>query len=82
MTRSGWTVGVGGEYAFTDFVSAFVEYNYYNFGTRNVDFPSFVVEGVTIDASTRGIKETKSVARAGLNFRLGGWGKTPVAAKY
>ena len=82
VTRSGWTIGVGGEYAFTDFVSAFVEYNYYDFGTRDVDFPSFVVNGVIIDSSIRGIKETKSVARAGLNFRLGSWGKTPVAAKY
>jgi outer membrane immunogenic protein len=27
-TRSGWTVGVGGEYAFTNFVTGFIEYNY------------------------------------------------------
>ena len=26
-TRSGWTIGVGGEYAFTNFLSGFVEYN-------------------------------------------------------
>ena len=35
-TRSGWTVGVGGEYAFTDYLSGFVEYNYYDFGTRDI----------------------------------------------
>jgi hypothetical protein len=28
------------------------------------------------------INETKSVVRAGFNFRFGGWGKTPVAARY
>jgi outer membrane immunogenic protein len=26
-TRTGWTVGVGGEYAFTNFVTGFIEYN-------------------------------------------------------
>ena len=34
QTRGGWTVGVGGEYAFTDSLSGFVEYNYYDFGDR------------------------------------------------
>ena len=34
-TRGGWTVGVGGEYAFTNYLSGFVEYNYYDFGTRD-----------------------------------------------
>jgi opacity protein-like surface antigen len=28
-TRSDWTVGVGGEYAFTNFVTGFIEYDYY-----------------------------------------------------
>ena len=68
-TRSGWTIGVGGEYAFTTFLSGFVEYNYYDFGTGEIGFtpqlaglrPAFV-----------DIKETKSVVRAGLNFRFGG----------
>jgi len=77
-TRSGWTIGVGGEYAFTNFLSGFVEYNYYDFGTREIGFtprlaglgPAFV-----------DIKETKSVVRAGLNFRFGGYA-APVAAQY
>ena len=68
-TRSGWIIGVGGEYAFTNLLSGFVEYNYYDFGTRQIGFtpqlaglgPAFV-----------DIKETKSVVRAGLNFRFGG----------
>ena len=67
-TRSGWTVGVGGEYAFTNFLSGFIEYNYYDFGNRDL---AFQVPGTTF---TEGIKETKSVVKAGLNFRFGGWG--------
>jgi outer membrane immunogenic protein len=37
-TRSGWTVGIGGEYAFTNFVTGFIEYNYYDFGNRDLTF--------------------------------------------
>ena len=39
-TRSGWTVGIGGEYAFTNWLSGFVEYNYYDFGKRSLTFLS------------------------------------------
>ena len=71
--RFGWTVGVGGEYAFTNLLSGFVEYNYYDFGSRDITLSNaFVLD----------IKETKSVVKAGLNFRFGGWGKYPVAARY
>ena len=31
--RTGWTVGLGAEYAITDHVTAGVEYNYYDFGS-------------------------------------------------
>ena len=34
--RAGLTIGVGGEYAFTNALSGFVEYNYYDFGTREI----------------------------------------------
>jgi outer membrane immunogenic protein len=75
-TRGGWTVGIGGEYAFTNFLTAFVEYNYYDFGDRDLTFvtptSSFVL----------GIDETKSVLKGGLNFRFGGWGAPPVVARY
>ena len=71
--RNGWTVGVGGEYAFADYLSGFVEYNYYDFGTRDFAF------GI----GSFDISETKSVVKAGLNFRFGGgFGKYPVAARY
>jgi outer membrane immunogenic protein len=66
-TRPGWTVGIGGEYAFTDFLSGFIEYGYYDFGNHRISFnpqiaglpPAFV-----------DVQETRSVVRAGLNFRF------------
>jgi outer membrane immunogenic protein len=77
-SRSGWTVGIGGEYAVTDFLSAFIEYNYYGFGTRELSF--FTADGFF--DSTHDIKETKSVLKVGLNLRFGGWGAPPVMARY
>ena len=77
-TRSGWTIGVGGEYAFTNFLSGFVEYNYYDFGTREIGFTPQVAG---LGPAFVDIKETKSVVRAGLNLRFGGYA-APVAAKY
>ena len=65
-TRAGWTVGVGGEYAFTNNISAFVEYDYYDFGTRQVTtlFPNGTVNDL-ID-----IKQTASAVKGGVNFRF------------
>jgi outer membrane immunogenic protein len=72
-TRGGWTVGIGGEYAFLDWLTGFIEYDYYDFGTRSVEF-----SGSTFNA-TFDIRERKSVVKAGLNFKFGGG---PVVAKY
>jgi outer membrane immunogenic protein len=74
-TRTGWTIGVGGEYAFTDWLTGFVEYDYYDFGTQTNAFA--VVGGGT---SLVDIKETKSVAKAGINFKFNPGG--PLVAKY
>jgi outer membrane immunogenic protein len=74
-TRGGWTVGVGGEYAFTDWITGFFEYDYYGFGTRTVGFP---VVGTGVIANVD-IKENKSVVKAGINFKFG---PGPVVARY
>ncbi len=74
-TRSGWTIGVGGEYAFTNYLTGFVEYNYYDFGNRDLTFTGLGGPFVY------GIDETKSVVKAGLNLRFGGWGG-PALARY
>jgi outer membrane immunogenic protein len=74
-TRSGWTVGIGGEYAFTNWLTGFAEYDYYDFGTRDILFVQN--DGFTFNY---GIKETKSVFKIGLNARWGGGG--PVVGRY
>jgi outer membrane immunogenic protein len=81
VTRSGWTVGVGGEYAFTDWLSGFAEYDYYSFGDRDVTFVCTPGTCGVGNAFTYGIKETKSVFKVGLNVRWGG-GYGPVTARY
>jgi outer membrane immunogenic protein len=68
-TRSGWTIGVGGEYAFTDFLSGFVEHSYYDFGTRDIAFEPQIAD---LRPAFVDVKESKGVVRAGLNFRFGG----------
>jgi len=65
-TRSGWTVGVGGEYAFWDFLTGFVEYDYYDFGTRTNAF-TVVVGGAQQFAD---IRERQSVVKAGFNLKF------------
>jgi outer membrane immunogenic protein len=82
-TRSGWTIGIGGEYAFSEWLSAFVEYDFYDFGNRGdnvVCGPAACFVGGP-NSFLFDVKETKSVVKAGLNFRFGG-GKGPVAARY
>jgi outer membrane immunogenic protein len=76
-TRDGWTVGVGGEYAFWQNLSVFVEYDYYDFGSHNVSFTSALAPTL---AGTIRIHENQSVVKAGINwlFNVGG----PVVAKY
>ena len=76
-TRSGGTIGVGGEYAFTNLLSGFVEYNYCDFGTRQI---SFTPQVAGLGPAFVDIKETKSVVRAGLNLRFGY--AAPGAANY
>jgi outer membrane immunogenic protein len=74
LTRSGWTIGVGGEYAFTNVLSGFAEYDYYDFGKRSALF------NYTNDSTYHFlIKQTASVFKAGLNLR---WGAGPVVARY
>jgi outer membrane immunogenic protein len=66
-TRSGWTAGVGLEYAFMGNWSGFAEYDYYGFGTRGV---AFTLAGGGA-AGTFDIKQTANVFKAGINYRFG-----------
>jgi outer membrane immunogenic protein len=65
-TRGGWTVGVGAEYAFTNWLTGFVEYDYYDFGTKTINLVSGVGPFANVD-----VKETKNVVKVGLNLKFG-----------
>jgi outer membrane immunogenic protein len=66
-TRTGWTAGAGIEYAFTDWLTGFAEYDYYGFGTKSVTFAAFPI-------ASSDIKQTISVAKAGINFKFNPFG--------
>jgi outer membrane immunogenic protein len=86
-TRFGWTTGVGAEYAFTDWATAFIEYDFYDFGTKHVTFTdqfgNLCSGGCVGDAS---INQRINVVKGGINFRFNwfNWGKypAPVVARY
>jgi outer membrane immunogenic protein len=64
-TRSGWTVGGGFEYAITYNLSMFFEYDYYDFGTRTVNFTSVTGASQLVD-----IRERESAVRVGANWKF------------
>lgn len=68
-TRTGWTVGAGGEYAVTTFLSVLVEYGYYDFGTTEIRFAPRIVD---LRPAFVDIEENTSVVRVGINLRFGG----------
>lgn len=74
-TRWGWTVGAGIEYAFADSWSAKIEYNYLDFGTRDLRFSDAAVL-LSLDVN---IREHIHVAKVGINYRFG-W--APVGVTY
>ena len=74
--RTGGQIGAGFEYLFTPNLSAFVEYDYVDMGTRDVGFLS-TIRNFTNPFS---IHERKDVVKAGLNWRFNM--AQPVVAKY
>jgi outer membrane immunogenic protein len=68
-TRHGWTVGIGGEYAFTNRVSAFVEYDYFDFGSQRIPLQPLIPG---LRPAFADVREYAGVVRAGINFRFGG----------
>src|SRR5262245_36881651 len=83
-TRSGWTIGVGVEYAFTNWLTAFIEYDHYDFGSRTdnvVCGPRACFAGGPAFFPFD-VKDTKDVVKVGFNVLFGGVGKGPVFARY
>jgi outer membrane immunogenic protein len=61
----GWIVGVGGEYAITQWLSAFIEYEHYDFGTANQTFLSNATYIANVNEH-----DTKDAVKAGFNLRF------------
>ena len=61
----GWTAGGGIEYAFTDFVTAKIEYLYVNLGTDSC--PSGTTCGLVTAAS---VSLAENIVRAGVNYKF------------
>jgi outer membrane immunogenic protein len=70
VTRSGWTAGGGFEYAFAPNWSAFVEYDFYDFGTKDVTIPGIGGLPPGPSSETISFKQNFSVVKAGINFRF------------
>ncbi len=84
-TRTGWTVGAGVEWAFLPNWSAKLEYDFYDFGTRNVLLPGTINgdDGIEISSVDAHIKQQIHTVQFGINYRFGlGKGKAPVVARY
>jgi len=84
-TRGGWTVGIGGEYAFLDWLTGFIEYDYYRFGTNTNTFFCAAC-GLASVIAPFNITTEIHVVKGGLNYRFNlgksPFGKGPVTARY
>jgi outer membrane immunogenic protein len=74
-TRVGWTVGAGGEYAFTNNWSVKAEYLYVDLGRTSFNSASNLFPTFTAFNSAR---LTENIGRAGINYHFSG----PVVARY
>ena len=70
-------LGLGAEYAFDRNWSAFIEYDYMDFDTKNTVFDFTPLAGVPATANVD-IKNKLSIAKIGINYKFGG----PVVARY
>jgi outer membrane immunogenic protein len=70
-TRVGWTLGAGMEWAFAPGLSAFLEANYYGFGTQNI---GFVGNAATANTPfTVGSSQNIETFQLGVNYHF--WGR-------
>jgi outer membrane immunogenic protein len=72
--RSGWTVGVGGEYLVTQNVSVFADYNFTDFGFNRT---IYVTPDIPPAFFPLDIKQQVQTVRVGLNVRLNPFGMWP-----
>jgi outer membrane immunogenic protein len=74
-TRAGLLLGAGWEYAWTNNWTFKVEYDYINYGSTNIAYPSL---GAGLPPFP--VKDTKQIVKAGVNYKFD-WGG-PVVARY
>ncbi len=82
-TRSGWMIGAGLEYGAWGNWSWKLEYNFMDFGHRNIHFDNILVD--CVDCGLRRDLDANlnvSVVKFGLNYRFGAAPAAPVAARY
>jgi outer membrane immunogenic protein len=68
-TKTGWTVGLGGEYRFSPQWSVFLEGNYYDFGTRDRVVFTPVATACAAGCAFSG-KTTAATVLLGVNYRF------------
>ena len=76
-TRAGLLLGVGWEYGFTNNWTGKVEYNYIDYGSTTIPYPSTGPLGASIQSFA--VKDTKQIVKIGVNYRFN---SGPVVAKY
>lgn len=71
-TSVGWLLGMGAEYAFSPNWSAFLEYNYMEFDTKNAALDLAALGGLGAGAVTGnvGFKNKLSIAKVGVNYKF------------
>jgi outer membrane immunogenic protein len=78
---NGLLVGLGVEYAFTNNLTAKLEYNYLNYGAADIAFTSCFTGAPCFADFTVSQSAQKHIFKIGLNY-LFGMGKGPVVARY
>jgi opacity protein-like surface antigen len=71
LTRWGWTLGVGAEYALDGNWSTRIEYDYMNFGSQDVATPNAAFGPNAPDGRLAGVDQDLHAVKLGLNYRFG-----------
>ncbi len=71
LTQTGYTIGIGGEYAFLNWLTGFLEYDYYNFNNGNSSNLVCTAAACGFTTTGVGIRTNISLVKAGVNFKFG-----------